>query len=71
MQLNVLIMTTDCILGMIAWNIILYHNGVLYTLMQSPLGFTTGTSVPVHCHVDPAIDRHGEPHIVRVGVDGI
>ena len=39
--------------------------------MQSPLGFTTGTSVPVHCHVDPAIDRHGEPHVVRVGVVSI
>ncbi len=30
-----------------------------------------GPNVPVHCHVDPAIDRHGEPHVVRVGVDSI
>ncbi len=29
---------------------------------------TIGPNVPVHCHVDPAIDRHGEPHVVRVGV---
>ena len=32
---------------------------------------TIGTKVPVHCNVDPPIDRHGEPHVVRVGVDGI
>ena len=24
-----------------------------------------------HSEVDPAIRRHGEPHVVRVGVDGI
>ncbi len=30
-----------------------------------------GPNVPVHCHVDPAIDRHREPHVVRVGVDSI
>ena len=22
-------------------------------------------------HVDPTVDWHGEPHVVRVGVDGI
>ena len=32
---------------------------------------TIGPNVPVHCHVDPAIDRHGEPHVVRVGVYSI
>ena len=32
---------------------------------------TIGPNVPVHCHVDPAIDRHREPHVVRVGVVSI
>ncbi len=32
---------------------------------------TPAPNVPVHCHVDPAIDRHGEPHVVRVGVESI
>ncbi len=30
-----------------------------------------GSNVSVHCYVDSTIDRHGELHVVRVGVDGI
>ncbi len=32
---------------------------------------TIESNVLIHCHVDPPIGGHGEPHVVRIGVISI